>query len=155
MSQESIRAAIFNVLDSISDIGKVHEYERHSTDWSGFLELFRVTIDDVDQVRGWMIGYRGISESKAQTFIPGKSGNERTHRFMILGVMSIDDSKESEKTFAKLAEKVCDTLDEASSLHVVGGFPNAQPTTLGFDPSPFAGVLVHAAAIVIDVVEII
>jgi hypothetical protein len=151
----TIRTAIYDVISNVSNVGMVYDYERHSTDWAGFLALFKVKIGGVDQVRGWMIGYRGIPVSQAQTFIPGKTGTQRTHRFQIMGVMAVDDSVESEKIFAELAEDVCNALDDDETLHAKGGFPNAAPVTMGFDPTPFAGVLVHAAVIMIEVVEVI
>jgi len=155
MSEATIRSAIYDVVNGVTHVGQVYDYERHSNDWTGFLDLFKVTISGDDMVRGWTIGYRGIQQARAQTFIPGKAGNERVHRFQILGIMGIDDSEESEKTFAALAEDVCDALDNAATLHVKGYFPRAAPVILGFDPRPFAGVLVHAAAINIEVTEII
>jgi len=155
MSQATIRAAIYSAVGGVTDIGLVHDYERFANDWPAFLEIFETTIDSTKQVRGWMIGYRGVPQSNKQTFVPGKSGIERVHRFQILGIMGIDDSKESEKTFSVLAEAVCNALDDDVTLHVKGTFPRAKEVTMTFDPRPFAGVLVHAALISIDVTEVI
>lgn len=153
MSESAIRSAIYNAVNGVSNVGLVYDYERHANDWGAFLDFFKTTIGGTDQIRGWMVGYRGIREAKPQTFVPGKSGNERIHQFQILGVMGIDDSEATEKTFAALAEDVCDALDDAVALHAKGTFPNAAPVTMGFDPRPFAGILVHAVAIAIDVTE--
>ena len=155
MSESTIRTAIYNAVNGVGNVGKVYDYERYSNDWAEFLTLFKTTISGTVQIRGWMIGYRGIQESVPQTFIPGKGGNQRIHRFQVLGVMGIDDDAASEKTFATLAESVCNALDSAAALHVKGTYPRATPVTMGFDPLPFAGVLVHAAAIVIEVAEVI
>ena len=155
MSEATIRAAIYAAVNGVTNKGLVYDYERYSNEWGTFLDLFKTTISGTPQIRGWMVGYRGILEAGNNTFIPGKTATQRTHRFQILGVMAIDDSAGSEKTFAALAEDVCDALDSAAALHVKGTFPQAIPVTMGFDPSPFAGVLVHAAAIVIDVTEIV
>lgn len=155
MSEAAIRATIYSAINAVLNVGKVYDYERHATEWGDFLDLFKTTIEGTEQIRGWMIGYRGIITAERETFRPGsKSGISRTHRFNILGVMGIDDSLESEKTFAALAQTVCDALDNDDTLH--GSlYLNATPAAMGFDPSPFAGILVHAAAINIDVIEAI
>lgn len=151
MSEAAIRTAIYNAVNGVSNVGQVYDYERHSNDWSDFLDRFKVTTGGLDQIRGWMVGYRGIQEAEGGRFgAPGRIS--RKHRFQVLGVMGIDDSEESEKTFAALAEDVCDALDSDATVH---GFHFTSPATLGFDPRPFAGILVHAAAIVIDVTEAI
>lgn len=152
MSQAAIRTAIYNVVNGVANVGLVYDYERHSNDWVEFLDRFKATTGGLDHIRGWMVGYRGITEAQGNRFKPAAKRVSRTHRFQILGVMGIDDSEESEKTFAELAEDVCDALDSDTTIH---GYMGSSPATLGFDPRPFAGILVHAAAIVIDVTEAI
>ena len=149
MSEATIRAAIYAAINGVTDVGKVYDYERHTTDWSDFLDLFKTNIGDTKQVRGWMMGYRGIPEVEATRFGVEKR-IMRKHRFQILGVMGIDDSAAGEKTFAALAELVCNTLDADATLQ---DFDAVSPAILGFDPTPFAGILVHAAAIVLEVTE--
>ena len=152
MSESTIRTAIYNAVNGVSDVGLVYDYERHAKDWSAFLDLFKTTIGGTDQLRGWMVGYRGITEAQGDRFRPAAKRVTRKHRFQVLGVMGIDDPEATEKTFAALAEDVCDALDSDATIH---GYLGSSPAILGFDPRPFAGVLVHAAAIVIDVTEAI
>lgn len=152
MSEAAIRTAIYNAVNGVSNIGLVYDYERHTNDWSDFLDFFKTTISGTDQIRGWMVGYRGIQEAEGGRFTAPGGRISRKHRFQILGVMGIDDSEATEKTFAALAEDVCDALDSDATIH---GYLGSPPATLGFDPKPFAGILVHAAAIVIDVTEAI
>ncbi len=152
MSAATIRAAIYSAVNGVSNIGKVYDYERHSNDWSDFLDKFKTTIGGTNQIRGWMVGYRGITEAEGGRFTAPGGRISRKHRFQILGVMGIDDSEATEKTFAALAEDVCDALDSDDTIH---GYLGSSPAMLGFDPKPFAGLLVHAAAIVIDVTEAI
>ena len=149
MSEATIRTAIFNAVNGVSQVGQVYDYERHATDWSDFLDLFKTTIGGTPQIRGWTVGYRGIQSVENGRF-SGVGRISRTHRFQILGVMGIDDSASTEKTFAILAEDVCDALDSDATVQ---GFMHTAPATLGFDPTPFAGILVHAAAITIEVTE--
>lgn len=151
MSESAIRAAIYSAVSGVTDVGKVYDYERYSKEWGDFLDLFQTTIGGTSQIRGWMIGYRGIPESVGGRFTtPNRIS--RKHSFNILGVMGIDDSEESEKTFAALAEDVCDALDSDATINAFAGVSLA---TLSFDPRPFAGVLVHAAVIVLEVTEFV
>ncbi len=149
MSEATIRTAIYNAVNGVANKGVCYDYERHATDWSDFLDLFKTTVGGTDQIRGWMVGYRGAPEVEATRFGVEKR-IMRKHRFQILGIMGIDDSAASEKTFAALAELVCNTLDADATLQ---GFDAVSPAILGFDPSPFAGILVHAAAITINITE--
>jgi hypothetical protein len=149
MTEATIRTAIYDAVRAVSNVGLVYDYERHATEWGDFLDLFKTTIGNTTQVRGWMIGYRGIPEAENITFGVEKRVTRR-HRFQILGIMAIDDSEESEKTFAILAEDVCDALSSNATLQ---GFNAVSVPVLGFDPSPFAGILVHAAAITLEVTE--
>jgi hypothetical protein len=154
MSEATIRTAIYNAVKDLNNVGMVYDYERHATEWDQFLDLFKTTIGATDQVRGWMIGYRGITEANQMTFnISVNAGTERVHRFNLLGIMGIDDAAESEKTFAALAEDVCDALDSDTTLHSTG--VHATPAAMIFDPAPFSGILVHAARISIDVTEMV
>jgi hypothetical protein len=149
MSEATIRTAIYNTVNGVANAGQVYNRDRHATDWSDFRDMFKTKIGGTDQIRGWMVGYRGIPEASGERFGVEKR-TMRTHRFNILGIMAIDDSESSEVTFAALAEDVCDALDSDATLQ---GFDAVSRATLGFDPSPFAGVLVHAAAITIEVTE--
>ena len=150
MSQAAIRTARYNAVNGVLNVGQVYDYERHATDWSDFLDLFKTTIGGIGQIRGWMVGYRGISEVEAIRFAKNDKRITRTHRFQIMGIMGIDDSEETEKTFAALAEDVCDALDSDT---VINAYQGVSPARLGFDPSPFAGIMVHAAAITFEVTE--
>lgn len=150
MSEATIRAAIYAAVNGVTNVGKVYDYERRVDTWDEFGNLFRTSISNTTQIRGWMIGYRGIPAAEGGRFKRGDKRIARTHRFQLLGVMGIDDSAASEKTFAALAEDVCDALDSNTTLHA---FMHVSTAILGFDPAPFAGVSVHAAAITLDVTE--
>jgi len=150
MSEATIRAAIYNAVNGVSNVGKVYDYRRHSVDWSSFLDLFKTTISNTSQLRGWMVGYRGFPEVEATRLTKIDKRITRSHRFEVMGIMAIDDSAATEKTFAALAEDVCDALDSDATLQA---YMHVSPASLTFDPAPFAGVLVHAAMIVLDVTE--
>ena len=103
MSEAAIRSQIETALNTVADVGQVYDYDRHAVDWGEFLDLFKTKIRTKEQIRGWMIGYRGVPLAERESFRPGsKTGIARTHRFQIMGVMGIDDANESEKTVAFL-----------------------------------------------------
>lgn len=152
MSEAAIRAAIYNAVNGVSQVGMVYDYERLYNSWDDIKALFKTKIGGTTQIRGWMIGYMGITESHGDRFNPAAKRISRKQRFKVMGFMGINDSEESEKTFATLAEDVCDALDSDVTIH---GYLGSSPAVLGFEPRPYAGALVHAAVIIVDVTEAI
>ena len=158
MSEATVRAQINTVVAAVTNIGGVHDYERWSDDWSAFLTQHKVTISSVDQIRTWLIGYRGFPESVTDgqfNIVPGA----RRHRFMIFGFLGLDDSAGTEKTFSALAEAVCDALDGdngAGGLHNPASFLYAHPAMLvTVDMRVYGDVLCHYAEIQMEVEEVV
>ena len=145
MSEASIRAGIKSVLNTVADIGAVHDYERYPTnnDWSAFLTLFKATIGGVDQVRGWTLSRRSSSDSM---------NNPVPHAYIIRGMMSFKDSTETEKTFTTLIESVRTAFRADKTL---------SGNALGHDfiqvslqePRFFGGVLCHYCELSITAYE--
>jgi len=139
MSESTIRAAIYSILNAVTDIGKVYDYEQWTAEWAQFINLFKTTIDGEDQIRGWEIGRRSVGE---KLFAMGM--NERDHGFVIRGYMRVNDALASEKTFNNLIEAAADvfrtnfTLNGAAKSH-----DNIQTETIDF--RLFGGVLCHYA----------
>lgn len=152
MSEAAIRTAIYNAINGVSNVGQVYDYERYSNDYTATLSLYKTTLGGTDQIRGWMVGYRGITEAQGGRFTAPGGRITRTHRFQVLGVMGLQDSEATEKTFAAVAEDVCDALDSDTTIH---GYLGSSPAVMSYEPASFAGILVYAAAIVIDVTEAI
>jgi hypothetical protein len=115
------------------------------------LDLFKTSIGGKNQIRGWMIEYRGVIAAEGGRFSTTKRIS-RTHRFEIMGLMGIDDSNASEKTFSAIAEDVCDTLDSDATIQA---FAAVAPVLVGFSSLTEFGFLVHSAVIVLEVTEII
>jgi len=65
MPLAEIRTQIKTILEGVSGIGIVHEYERWAADWKGFLDLFK---DANGWINGWSITRRAI---------PARGGIER------------------------------------------------------------------------------
>lgn len=101
MSETLIRAEIAGLLGSITNIGKVYDYERWAADWAVFINLFKTRINNVDQIRGWEIGRKA-----AQAQYDSNAEELTTHQFVIRGYMGVKDSDATEKVFTALIEAV-------------------------------------------------
>lgn len=101
MSEALIRTEIAGLLGSVTNIGKVYDYERWAADWAVFINLFKTRINNVDQIRGWEIGRKAAPAEY-------DSNNEETtrHQFFIKGYLGVKDSDATEKTFNTLIEAI-------------------------------------------------
>lgn len=113
MSAATIRDDLKDVLNAVTNIGVVHDYERFNNDWTAFLSLFKTDIGGSTVIRGWTIAYEGFTPDRAN-FDPGVL---RAHAFTLRGVLQVDDSAQSEKTAQDLGETVCNALDDNAVLH--------------------------------------
>jgi len=151
MSESAIRTQIYTILNAVTDIGKVYDYERWAADWATFINLFKTTIDDVDQIRGWEIGRTAALESgTGEDASIGQT--DRSHRFLIRGYMAVNDASATEKTFNSLIESIADafrgnlTLDDSAQDH---DFIQGEV----IDHRLFGGVLCHYAELSLTVHE--
>lgn len=134
MSQETTRTAIYNTLKTISGAGKVYDYRRLSTEWDKFLSLFK----NGSEIRGHMIGYNGAASERVSIGPKLTNRRERVHTFTVYGILGLQDSAETEKTAAALAETVCNSLDGLNTQHL------KRPCQLDiFEERNFGGVLCH------------
>ncbi len=101
MSETAIRAKIKSIMDTVTDIGKVHDYERWTADWSQFLNLFKANIGGKDQIRGWEI----LRKSAPAEYIDNVEEMTK-HLFIVRGYMGVQDASATEKTFNVLIEAV-------------------------------------------------
>ena len=149
MSEASIRTAIFNAVNGVSNIGKVYDYERWASEWNDFLDLFKTTIGSTTQIRGWEIGYRGFAPDEEAEVLAGAW--VRNHQFQIVGYLGLDDSAATEKTMSALAETVADTVEADSTLDGLS-YDNIEIALL-FEPRTFGGVLCHYAELTVLIGE--
>ncbi len=143
MSESTIRAQIYAILNGLTDIGKVYDYERWAADWNVFINLFKATVGGVDQIRGWEISRRSVKEEKIVLGI-GASTNEITHGFLIRGYMGINDASATEKTFNALIEAIAAVFRSNKKLNNTArdhDFIQAEV----IDTRMFGGVLCHYA----------
>ncbi len=144
MSESTIRAAIKATLSGVTNIGKVHDYERWAVDWSKFLGFFRTGISGVDQIRGWEIGRKApITEDETSV---------KKHTYSIKGYMGVEDAAQTEKTFNTLIEAVAAAFRSDKTLSGTAlGHDFIQVEAL--DTRSFGGVLCHYTELSLAVYE--
>ncbi|MFE8644128.1 hypothetical protein ACFX58_03475 [Sphingomonas sp. NCPPB 2930] len=149
MSQlDTIRAALFAVLQSVPDIGRVHDRERYAKDEKAFRTLYLHDLaDGTQQLRGWWL--RRASTLERSTAI-GREIN--VHTWQVRGYLALADEAATEHTFDALVEAFRDLVRQDPTL---GGVCAAGPLAddAGTDgvqvndagPVLFCGVLCHSA----------
>jgi hypothetical protein len=139
-----IRTQIKAVLEGVSGIGSVHEYDRWFADWGKLIELFK-TADN--KIIGWMITRRKTTATRdtMPTIM-------RDHTFLIRGVYGLKDSAASELVFQDLVEAVQNAFDSAYLLG--GNAINSGPMQITLvEIRMFGSVLCHYAELEYPVSE--
>lgn len=136
MTQATIRTAVYNAVNGVSDVGMVYNREKYSDDWLVFLSQFKTSIGGINQIRGWMIGFSGYATAPEKEFAgpPGgttKAVIRRAHIFKAMGYQGYSDELDTERTFAALAESVVNALDADTTLHG-GSFFSCSPASIDF-----------------------
>lgn len=158
MSYASIRAALADVLEGVSGIGPVHQYDRWAIRWEKTLELFKT---DEDLFHAWMISRKAVAQRQATL-----GEIERAHVLTIRGVYGLKDADATEQTFQDLIEAVInalsdpdnDTLDgTCSTTHPDWGPMNGAcgPQVDSIDVRMFGSVLCHIVEMRLCAVETI
>jgi len=108
MSEATIRAQIKTILEGVSGIGRVHDYERWAATWEKYLEFFKTTSDVIN---GWTV-------SRVRTPAACASGthDRRSHHYKIRGYYGLKDEDATEVTFQALVEAVCTAFRSAYQL---------------------------------------
>ncbi|MBN8715218.1 MAG: hypothetical protein J0H50_14860 [Xanthomonadales bacterium] len=144
MSAAQIRAAIVATMQTVADIGVVHNRERYIKDLSGLKTLY-VPVG-TSQLRGWFVRRQELAER--DRILPRSI--EYT-RWRIQGVMAFDDANASELVFDQLIEdlrdafRANDTLDGTVSQCALPDGSEAGLQLVEAGPVSFAGVICHGA----------
>lgn len=144
MALSDITAEIKTILEGVSGIGTVHDYERWAATWEKFLELFK---DSNNKINGWTITRRKTPAERDT--MPTVM---RTHTFVIRGVYGLKDEDATEKTFQDLVEAVQGAFEDEYSL---GGYAvNSGPVqVVTVESRIFGKVLCHYAELEYEVQE--
>lgn len=147
MSEALIRAQIKTILQAVTGIGAVHDYERYSR---SIITEFRSLMTASGIVNGWVIHRES---SSAEQVIMGPKGQiERVHTFRIAGIYALDDANGSEKTFQAILDAIFaafksnGTLNGTAISHRQMQIDSVTVTKLGDD-------LYHTAELTLEVME--
>lgn len=154
--EATIRARIKTVLETVSNIGQVHDYERWADDWNTLLTLFKSTISGTDQIRGWAITCEGWTQDLVGFGGFGDDAVLVSYSYRVRGWLGVDDSAETEKTMAALAGSAAAALEADATLQSKA-LDNPEPVvrSVRLEYRMFAGVLCHYAEIWIRAQEVV
>lgn len=148
MSVAAIRAQVKAILQGVTDVGQVHDYDRWEINWDEFLALFKATISGVDQIRGWTIH----AQSEAAGYPGTNNVGQFEHVFLLRGYLGLKDDGATEKTFDDLVEAVVQAFMGNYTLN--GTAMNAEPPQVAVkEVRQLSDVLVHYAEIQLRVKE--
>ena len=155
MSEATVRGHLKTILESVTNIGIVHDYRRLAKTWEAILSLSKTTIGGQEQIRGWEITCEAWSEEYLEPHAEStKKTLMRTYTYKIRGYFGVKDSTATEKTAMIVVEDVMEALNSSSVLHdenvhdgvvYYGQTPPAQLDA--FRAQLFGGILCHYAEI--------
>lgn len=154
MSESGARSRIKTVIETVSNVGVVHDYMRWAVEWPTLVALLKTTVSGVSKLRGWMITCEGMPAT-ANEFGPIPTAR-RDYRYRVRGYYALDDSAATEKTFMAQVIAVCDALDNDTTLHNATNYYDcslANAETVGH--ITLGEVLCHYCEITITVTELI
>jgi hypothetical protein len=150
MTEAATRANIKTILEAVSNIGVVHDYERWAVLYDDLLSKFKTTISGSDVFRGWTITCEGWDAE----FITFPKGVSRTYSYKIRGYFSLKDADATEKTAIALVEAVCNALDTDTTIHTTNAFSPPAGVDV-FEPREFGNILCHYAEITQQISEFV
>ena len=145
MSESVLRTGIKTLLDSITGVGQVHDYERFTTDPVQFLNLFKDAT--TGRIFGWEITRTGADVNRVTA-----AKFKIKHHFVLKGYYGLQDLAASEKLFnaviqAVLIKLINNQLDDTQGLAI--------PQISRIDARTFGDHFCHYTEIDFKVSEII
>lgn len=108
MSLTTVRAQVKTIIEAVSGIGQVLDYERYSKDWSTYKDFFK---------SGARINFTQILRPSFVRTVEGSDATERvTHNFFLKGAYSLRDEDATEKTCQNLMEAICQAFRDKPKL---------------------------------------
>ena len=107
MSESVVRARIKTIMESASGVYNVYDTERYFNTEADRLSVMKATVNDVDQIRAWMIS-QGSGEEKQDIIGVGTSSGGvliRRH-YIIKGWLGLKDSETTEKTLNTIISNI-------------------------------------------------
>jgi hypothetical protein len=111
----STRDAIKTAVESVADIGVVHNRPRYTVDQANYLTLFKTIITGSEQeIRAWWISWEGFEETDADGSRFGAPAD--LYVFLVHGIMGFADSSDTSTTFDNLTSAVIDAVRAKTDL---------------------------------------
>lgn len=108
MSLSSVRTQVKTILEAVTGIGEVHDFERYSKDWATYKDLFK---------SGSHINFTQILRPAFIRTVEGSDATERViHNFILKGGYSLKDEDATEKTCQDLVEAICQAFRDKPKL---------------------------------------
>jgi hypothetical protein len=116
-SWSAIVARIVAQIQTIADVGQVHDRRRLVKTESEFIGISGVAIGGVQQARMWQVFLESMGASFADA-----SGALKWNRVAVIhGFLQLEDANSSETTAITLAESICRTLSNDLQATKLGG----------------------------------
>lgn len=151
MSEALIRAQIKAILEAVSGIGVVHDYERYARSITDFRQIMTKTGSTT--VNGWVITRK---KTPSEQVIMGPKGQiQRNYLYRIAGVYALDDAAGSEKTFQGIIDAIFaafkgnGTLNGTAISHRQIQIDDVDVTSAG----EFGDDIYHTAELTLEVME--
>ena len=128
MSDSALRATIKTLLEEVTAIYVVHDYQRYAATDAAFIALFK---NAESTVNGWEITHNGFRLKRMGRKI------KLTHYYKYKGYYSLNDATESENAFAAIVDavvlKLCSKPVTGAEMHIVPESGAIQRKVFGTD----------------------
>lgn len=152
MALYDVIAALKAQIETIPDIGSVHDYHRMGSSLADAATKYGWTdASGNKRIRGWSLSRRS-TETK-YTGAPAGYG-EDVHTIEVRGLMGLNDAEATEKTFQQLIEAVRQKL-RVSFQPTATSFISDAPRVERVEIRQFGEVLCHYAEIAVEVTEFV
>lgn len=140
MAFQPIRDELVKIIKAVDGIGKVHDYRRHTTAWVEIYERHKTG----GVINNWEITRTALGQDVGA--LQNLAGNEPffhdNHSILILGHMTVNDDKATEKTFQDLIDAIVKAIRLDNRLNGSVLLPRSlQAPVINY--SSFGGILVH------------
>ena len=154
MTITTVTTAIKTQLETVSNIGKVYDYQRYANQWDDYLGFFKTTISGSPVIRGWTISVESVQIDDAPyDDDPTAPMNLWRYQYTLRGYLGVDDSAASEKTARGLAVDVVNAIRAKREGLAATVLQVSTPQIVAIAYQMFGGVLCHYIEINFEVWE--
>ena len=132
-------------LSTVDNIGRVYPFQRNIADAQKLKEL--CWDPQQERIATWWISREGWRDEQSSNI-----ENTRSSVFVLIGVMAVEDDKQTELIFQKVCDDVATEFRAQTSLNSAVELTRPlQARLIGY--STFAGILCHTAQLTMEIQE--